>query len=379
MSIYGVGISAYSATGYGYTRTGQTTASRNHTNCTETVQKSEMAGGSFVLHYFDNEDGEKTVGAACGTDYSISAYIPKDFDPENPVYKVKVWDKDGEVMERMVDVSKVDPENSDYIDMFAYASYLESSGKCPGAQSAFMGSSGNPYDMGDRRYDDLFEKTNWMGKLKEFMQMQYDAGNLMGYMEYKKFYDFLGTDNAMESSGVSGQNRISGEEKASVQYQRTVERSETSNERTDGQNMTVFYNGIPLEERKNTDKKYTDPETGISFYVADGKHPYMAGEDVEKLKKLCAETGEPFLKKMAEITGVIRHLDNNTTVYIADNGAVIKSKDGRELSIDTSSLSYDVLSYMFQNLGGTKEYFNEAYWNARMRDAVGNYLTADHS
>ena len=34
---------------------------------------------------------------------------------------MKVWDKDGNVTERMVDVSKVDTTGSDYIDMFAPA------------------------------------------------------------------------------------------------------------------------------------------------------------------------------------------------------------------------------------------------------------------
>ena len=49
---------------------------------------------------------------------------------------MKVWDKDGNVTERMVDVSKVDTTGSDYIDMFAYSSHLLASWKCPGAQSA---------------------------------------------------------------------------------------------------------------------------------------------------------------------------------------------------------------------------------------------------
>lgn len=191
MSIYGIGTSGYPAVGYGYENTRKTAAGTNTGGYAETVQKSEMAGGNFVLHYFDHEDGEKTVGASCSRDYSISAYIPKDFDPANPVYKVKAWDKDGNVTERMVDLTKVDPANSDYIDMFAYSSYLDSSGKCTGAQSAFMGAAGCSFGMDGMRHDDLFGKANWMDNLKEMMEMQYHAGNLKGYMEYKKFWDFL--------------------------------------------------------------------------------------------------------------------------------------------------------------------------------------------
>jgi len=97
MSIYSVGAAGYPAVGYGYEYRNRTGSKTEIGGYSETVQKSEMAGGAFVLHYFDNEDGERTAGAACGKDYSISAYIPKDFDPENPVYKVKIWDKDGNV------------------------------------------------------------------------------------------------------------------------------------------------------------------------------------------------------------------------------------------------------------------------------------------
>lgn len=49
--------------------------------------------------------------------YSLTVYQPNDFDPANPVYKVKAWDKDENVTERMVDVSKIDKKNSDYIGL----------------------------------------------------------------------------------------------------------------------------------------------------------------------------------------------------------------------------------------------------------------------
>lgn len=185
MSIYGSGSGGCPAVaGYPYGRTERGTGTGVYAKYAETLQGSDRADGNFVLHYFDHEDGERTVGASCGRDYSISAYIPKDFDPENPVYKVKVWDKEGNVTERMVDVSEIDPENSDYIDMFAWSSYLECSGKCPGAQSAFMGSAGDPYEMSDMRHADLFARKNWPERLGAMMQMQYDVGNFTGYLEY---------------------------------------------------------------------------------------------------------------------------------------------------------------------------------------------------
>lgn len=46
----------------------------------------------------------------------------------------------------------------------------------------------------------------------------------------------------------------------------------------------------------------TGARAGISWYVIDGKQPYMTGEDAEKFKKMCEETGEFPLKKFAEMT-----------------------------------------------------------------------------
>ena len=104
---------------------------------------------------------------------------------------MKVWDKDGNVTERMVDVSKVDTTGSDYIDMFAYSSHLSASGKCPGAQSAFIRAGANQHGADNRTHDDLFGMKDWISVLKDAMQTQYDAGNLKGYLDYKQFWDFL--------------------------------------------------------------------------------------------------------------------------------------------------------------------------------------------
>lgn len=154
------------------------------------VSKTQMPSGTFELHTSNDKDG-KAIGAVCGSDYSLTVYRPHDFDAENPVYKVKVWDKDGNVTERMVDVSKVNPGACDYIDMFAYSSHLSASGQHEGAQSSFTSAAVNQYGPDGRGYSDLFGKTDWFSVLKNAMQAQYDAGNMKGYLEYKKFWDFL--------------------------------------------------------------------------------------------------------------------------------------------------------------------------------------------
>ena len=53
----------------------------------------------------------------------------------------------------------------------------------------------------------------------------------------------------------------------------------------------------------------------------------MVGEDAEKFRKLCEESGEFALKKFGEMTGLIQKLDDNTVAYVGDNGIAVKSKD----------------------------------------------------
>ena len=91
------------------------------------------------------------------------------------------------------------------------------------------------------------------------------------------------------------------------------EEPEISNDSSE--KMTAWYQGVPLKEWALTDPKYTDSETGISWYIRDGKYPYMVGEDAEKFRKLCEESGEFPLKKFGEMTGLIQKLDDNTVAY----------------------------------------------------------------
>lgn len=56
---------------------------------------------------------------------SISIYKTRDFDAANSAYKVKIWDKSGNMTEWMVDVSKVDPGNCDTAEMYVYTAHLK--------------------------------------------------------------------------------------------------------------------------------------------------------------------------------------------------------------------------------------------------------------
>ena len=131
----------------------------------------------------DNVNGLQTV-----------VYKTQDFDPENPVYKVKTWDTEGNVTERMVDVSKINTKNCDSFEFFAYTSYLWDSGKADRGEITrkfiMLWAVKNAGPNGLRPCD-YSEKVNWVKEVQDTMQLQYDVGNLAGYMEWKKFLELL--------------------------------------------------------------------------------------------------------------------------------------------------------------------------------------------
>lgn len=151
------------------------------------------SASNVVLHG-DSAEGEEAVTAWANvvTGTSMTVYKPKDFDPENPVYKVKMWEESGKETECMVDISKVNPADCNVMEMFAYSAHLSSSGEYPGALEQFIMTQAHHRDsIADYSAKNLFDKTNWLKVIKEVMQMQYNAGNLKGYLEYKGFLGFL--------------------------------------------------------------------------------------------------------------------------------------------------------------------------------------------
>lgn len=184
------GVTTNYSIGYEARVSQKAVSEKNYSNTVGKTTGTKSVG--FVLHTSNAEDGI-AIGSSTDRNGSVTVYKPNDFDPETPVYKVKVWDPAGNVTEeRMVDVSKVDPKNCDYLDMYAYSCHLTDSGECPGAQDAFMGAHmGAKANDSEGNVNSYFDKVNWVNIIRDIMQMQYDAGNLAGYVKYKQFWDFL--------------------------------------------------------------------------------------------------------------------------------------------------------------------------------------------
>ena len=109
----------------------------------------------FTLHCLNNESGEKPIGAkGLENGGSTTVYKPTNFDSANPVYKVRIWD-------------------ATFFRASCFKQVMENPSNPSGSQ------------------DNCLDKHNWVNIVKDAMQMQYDAGNLVGYLDYKKFWDFL--------------------------------------------------------------------------------------------------------------------------------------------------------------------------------------------
>lgn len=192
MNINGIGTSEYPVR-YGTKKTGQRAAEGNFAE-----QAAQAAGQvrTAVLHGADEGSEDVTISSwadiSGGT--SISVYKTQDYDSENPVYKVKIWAPSGNAVEQMIDVSKVDPQNCDTAEMYAYTAYLKENGQGSFEDTVLKAVAAKAAENAERRSSGFWsfsEKTDWVKIVNEIMQSQYRYGDLKGNMEWKKFLGFL--------------------------------------------------------------------------------------------------------------------------------------------------------------------------------------------
>lgn len=193
MNIGRIGTAGYLVAGYETRR-----AQRNVADEKFAAQAAQSAGQTqtAVLHGSDEGTGDITVSswADVVSGSSISVYKTPDFDPANPVYKVKTWDREGNVTEQMVDVSKVDPKNCDTAEMYAYTADLKESGKGSFEDTVLKAAVAKAVKNAEQRSSAAWsfsDKTDWVKIVNDIMQSEYSYGDLKGYMEWKKFLGFL--------------------------------------------------------------------------------------------------------------------------------------------------------------------------------------------
>ena len=191
MNVNGIGATGYQTAGYETRKT-----ERNASGGDFAKQAAEAAQAAAILHGSDEETGDIAIFSNVDivNNLSITVYKTQDFDASNPVYKVKTWDKSGNVTEQMVDVSKVDPKNCDTVEMYAYTANLKESGKGSFEDTVLKAVVAKSVKNAEQRSSAAWsfsEKTDWVKIVNDLMQSSYHYGDLKGYMEWKKFLWFL--------------------------------------------------------------------------------------------------------------------------------------------------------------------------------------------
>lgn len=146
----------------------------------------------ITLKMTDEDTGDKAltcVGFPNGG--SASVYKADNYSEANPQYRVKYWDNKGEEREYFVDPRKVNPSNTSYVEMLAYSTYADIQGGTNDAFGKFL-TAAEGVNV-DRKYDssNIDTKMDFKPLVKEFMEMQYNAKNLQGYLSYKQLYDYM--------------------------------------------------------------------------------------------------------------------------------------------------------------------------------------------
>lgn len=159
---------------------------------------TNMPGPNLTLHMSKEGDVEKSVGSWANPNAgrSITIYEPQDFDPANPVYKMKIWDMEDNLLEeRMIDINSINPSSADSYEMYALSVYGEKSGKCPDAVSRFtmMHAKQEIEQTAQKGSYSLDTVENWMDILSGILKEQYEMGFMEGYLKNKAYMDFLGS------------------------------------------------------------------------------------------------------------------------------------------------------------------------------------------
>lgn len=190
MNIDGIGAAGYQVAGHEIKRTERNATGANFAK--QAAEAAQAAGqATAILHGADEGSGDIAIfsGAELVSGSSVSVYKTQDFDPENPVYKVKIWDQSGNVTERMIDVSKVDPKNCDTAEMYAYTANMKESGKGSFEDTVLKAVVAKSVKDAESRSGawSFAEKFDWVEIVKDIMKSEYRYGDLKGYMEWKKF------------------------------------------------------------------------------------------------------------------------------------------------------------------------------------------------
>ena len=183
-----MGIS--SVGGQNYSPAYQSSLSHQTSQSSNGVSSFSESTSNITLHLLNTKTGD-TAATCVGFANGVSASVFKSDSNSNSEYQVKYWGTDGVEQEMTVDAEKVDPSKASFLEMMAYSTYSDKQGKTSDAYGDFLnvanGTNGTlTYDLSN-----INTKTDFKSLTKDFMDLQYSAGNLPGYLSLKQFYDSM--------------------------------------------------------------------------------------------------------------------------------------------------------------------------------------------
>ena len=156
------------------------------------LSSTSSASSNITLHMSDGGNSGNALTAMGFPDgTSASVFQADDYNPADPEYRVRYWDKEGNYTDTMVKVKDIDPQNASYLEMLAYTTYGDVEGLTKNAFGNFMSAARGV--NGDLSYnaDSINGKKDYMSMIREYMQLQYESNNLSGYLSYKELYDYM--------------------------------------------------------------------------------------------------------------------------------------------------------------------------------------------
>ena len=285
MAVSGVGTNPYNYNA-AYTRN-RSSAGKVANQSTAAVSTTPS---NITLHIGSEDDPDgKAIGLLGFPDgSSTSVFKGQNYTTDHPVFTVKTWDADGNMTETEIDASKVDPGNASLQEMMALNANRQLNGEEDFGDQLMMSAGRLHGDEVAGSYEDFFSKNNWMAEIKDFMDMQYQLGNMAGYLQYKKAYDIMQaiSDNQTLDDGNSKSKSASEEySKALADYAQTVK-----DKIENGETETSYQIGGQSFTEKEWEKLISKIDESIDTIKEEVKAEAEQAKEKAEQEKLRAET-----------------------------------------------------------------------------------------
>lgn len=250
----------------------QTTEEEENTECVSGVNAETVkADYSFTM-----SDGK-----------NISIYEDEMYTKDNPVFVVKVTDKEGNVSEQRVNVGNVDPNNASFVEFSALSIWLL---KEEETRDVFR------FNVNVLSYqsNDIYETKDYLRQMRSWRDEQISIGNMVGYNDAVKVCSLVTTHLYEENGKFEKQEGINKSYLIDISV-----RSESL-----GCSCSVINNG----ERQDFYAYYADNSTAEKPVIS--VELLKEGGIPEKIYQVCINDIDPENATQMEMFALMAYLDN---------------------------------------------------------------------